>query len=96
MISSIAAICILQKYQNSDFHGANKINSCDFTSRPTCSVQYLKETCSKPKQNVIHRTFNAFDVDYVICLTRETGFSILFYFVLLSLDIMKCPVPRVK
>ena len=60
-----------------------------------CSVQDLKETCSKTKQNVQseHLMLFLLIMSFVSHVRQNFQF---FHFVLLSLDIMKSPVSRVK
>ena len=55
------------------------ISYCDVTMCIARSIEDLKETCLKFKQNVINKKCNAFVVEYGIYFTREAGFFSYFH-----------------
>lgn len=47
---------------------------CDVKSNIAYNVSDVKESCSKPKENVINKYMNVFYIEYEICFTLETGY----------------------
>lgn len=53
---------------------------CDNNKTLWCQVKFsdsdsdFKESCSKPKENVINKYMNVFYIEYEICFTLETGY----------------------